>query len=78
MSAGIGSPQLDVFLLAQGGAELFARTGGPRFPIRAGLGFAAELGSVRFGVIARTGADLEPARAFTLRYELSASLGWHL
>jgi hypothetical protein len=63
-----------VDLGAQAGAELFFRSGGPRFPLRLVLGLGTRLGKVGLGAWGRAGVDLEPGRPLTFRLEAALAL----
>lgn len=54
---------------AQAGAEIFFRTGGPRFPLRLLTRLGLRFGRFGVGLAGRAGVDLEPGRFFALRYE---------
>jgi len=74
LTVGWGWQHFMVDLGAQAGAEVFARSGGPRFPLRLLLGLGTRLGRVGLGVWGRAGADLEAGRPVTFRLEATAAL----
>jgi hypothetical protein len=75
--AGLGGTQWEVLLGAQGGAEYFLATGGPRFPVRGVLGAQGRVGEWGVSLTARAGADLEPGRYATLRGDAVLAVSWY-
>jgi hypothetical protein len=77
LSLSLGGEVFRVDLSLQTGAELFFRA--PltlRLPQRAGLGLHLQLGEFAVALMARTGADVVPGRAFVGRGEVMLGVSW--
>lgn len=74
LTLGWGWEHFAVDVGAQAGAELFVRSGGPRFPLRLLLGLGTRLGRVGLGVWGRAGADVEAGRPPAFRLEAAVAL----
>lgn len=75
--AGLGGSRGEGFLGVQAGLEAFARTGGPRVPLRVLVGGRGRLGAVGLALTARAGVDLEGGGPALWRGDVLLSLDWY-
>lgn len=73
---GLGGTLFRVELGIETGVEVFARTGGPRFPQRTVLGFHSVFERFTGAVMLRAGTDIELTRPFVGRIELVFAFGF--
>jgi hypothetical protein len=76
LSVRLGGETFAVNLGLDAGAELFAGTGGPRFPLRALAGLTVHAGRLTVTLHARGGVDLEWSRSTLYRGDVLLGVGW--